>query len=186
MKTFTLKMQFRIFYLGLLLCSYMAQPAGANLIEENKSDTAVKMLVFPKSLRVLENRDNAENGGSFSDPKRIRKTLLKLDPARIVPAKAGEPVIGPVTRARLRNLAKKYSEDVIFIFRRKVNSEKNSIRHQGLLYLARQKKDLALKASKQVGAGSLDEMDLTGLKLLAKEARKVLHSHKFEKRQSAY
>ena len=186
MKTFTSKIQLRVFPLALLLCSFMAQPAGANLIEENKSDTAVKMLVFPKSLRVLENRDNAENGGSFSDPKRIRKTLLKLDPARIVPAKAGEPVIGPVTRARLRNLAKKYSEDVIFIFRRKVNNKKNSIRHQGLLYLARQKKVLALKESKEVDTGSLEEMDLAGLKFLAKEAKKILHSHKFEKRQSAY
>ena len=172
--------------MALLLCSFMAQPAGANLIEGNKSDTAIKMLVFPKSLRVLENRENVKNGDSFSDPKRIRKTLLKLDPARIVPAKAGEPVIGSVTRVRLRDLAKKYNEDVIFIFRRKVNNEKNSIRHQGLLYLARQKKVLALKESKQVDTGSLEEMDLAGLKFLAKEAKKILHSHKFEKRQSAY
>ena len=186
MKTFTLKIQFGIFTLALLLCSFMAQSVDANLIEENKTDTAIKMLVFPKSLRVLENRDNVEKDDSFSDPKRIRKTLLKLDPARIVPAKAGEPVIGPVTRVRLRELAKKYSEDVIFIFRRKVNNKKNSIRHQGLLYLAKQKKVLALKESKEVDTGSLEEMDLTGLKFLAKEAKKVLHSHKFEKRQSAY
>jgi len=186
MKTFTSKIQFRIFPLALLLCSFMAQPAGANLIEENKTDTAIKMLVFPKSLRVLENQENVENGDTFSDPKRIRKTLLKLDPARIVPAKAGEPVIGPVTRVRLRELAKKYSEDVIFIFRRKVNNDKNSIRHQGLLYLARQKKVLALKESKEVDTGSLEEMDLAGLKFLAKQAKKVLNSHKFEKRQSAY
>ena len=186
MKTFISKIQLRVFPLALLLCSFMAQPAGANLIEENKSDTAIKMLVFPKSLRVLENRENVKNGDSFSDPKRIRKTLLKLDPARIVPAKAGEPVIGSVTRVRLRDLAKKYNEDVIFIFRRKVNNEKNSIRHQGLLYLARQKKVLALKESKEVDTGSLEEMDLAGLKFLAKEAKKVLHSHKFEKRQSAY
>ena len=186
MKTCTSKIQFGIFSLALLLCSLIAQPASANLIEKNKSDTAIKMLVFPKSLRVLENRENLENGDSFSDPKRMRKTLLKLDPVRIVPAKSGEPVIGPVTRVRLRELAKKYSEDVIFIFRRKVNNEKNSIRHQGLLYLAKQKKVLALKESKEVDTGSLDEMDLAGLKFLAKEAKKVLHSHKFEKRQSAY
>ena len=186
MKTFTSKIQLGIFPLALLLCSFMAQPVGANLIEENKSDTAIKMLVFPKSLRVLENRENTDNGGSFSDPKRIRKTLLKLDASRIVPAKAGEPVIGPLTRVRLRELAKKYSEDVIFIFRRKVNNDKNSIRHQGLLYLARQKKVLALKESKELDTGSLEEMDLAGLKFLAKQAKKVLHSHKFEKRQSAY
>ena len=164
----------------------MAQPTWANLIERNKSDTAIKMLVFPKSLRVLENRANSENGYSFSDPKRIRRTLLKLDPARIVPAKAGEPVIGPVTRVGLRELAKQYNEDIIFIFRRTLNNEKKSILHQGLLYLAKQKKVLALKESKGTGSGSLEEMDLAGLKLLAKEAKKVLHSHKFEKRQSAY
>ena len=164
----------------------MAQPVWADLMEKNKSDTAIKMLVFPKSLRVLENRDNVEGSSSFSDPKRIGKTLLKLDPARIAPAQAGEPVTGPVTRVRLKDLAKKYSEDVIFIFKRKVNKEKNSIRHQGLLYLARQKKVLALKESKEVDTGSLEEMDLAGLKFLAKEAKKILHSHKFEKRQSAY
>ena len=186
MKTFTLTIQFRIFPFALLICSLITQTADANLLEKNKSDTAIKMLVFPKSLRVLENRENVENGNSFSDPKRIRKTLLKLDPARIVPAKAGEPFIGPVTRVQLRELAKKYSEDVIFIFRRKVNNAKNSIHHQGLLYLARQKKVLALKESKEVDTGSLEEMDLAGLKFLAKQAKKVLHSHKFEKRQSAY
>ena len=186
MKTFPSKIPFRFFPLAVLLCSFMAQPVWADLMEKNKSDTAIKMLVFPKSLRVIENRMNEENGDRFSDPKRIRKTLLKLDPARIAPAQAGEPVTGPVTRGRLKELAKQYSEDVIFIFRRTLNNENNSIRHQGLLYLARQKKVLSLKESKETGSGSLEEMDLTGLKFLAKEAKKVLHSHKFEKRQSAY
>ncbi|HIJ51436.1 MAG TPA: hypothetical protein HPP54_10385 [Nitrospinae bacterium] len=41
----------------------------------------------------------------FSDPKRIRKTLLKLDPARVAPTKSGEPINGPVTRDSLRQLA---------------------------------------------------------------------------------
>ncbi|MZG53178.1 MAG: hypothetical protein F3743_01170 [Nitrospinae bacterium] len=186
MKTFSSKIPLGIFTLALLLCSFLVQPVRADLIEENKSDTAIKMLVFPKSLRVIENRQSGNTDDRFSDPKRIRKTLLKLDPARIVPAKTGEPVIGPVTRVRLRELAKQYNEDVIFIFRRSSNKEKNSIRHQGLLYLARQKKVLALKESTEAGSGSLDEMDLAGLQFLAKEARRVLHSHKFEKRQSAY
>ena len=186
MKTSLSKIPFRFFPLAVLLCSFMAQPVWADLMEKNKSDTAIKMLVFPKSLRVIENRENKENGDRFSAPKRIRKTLLKLDPARIAPAQAGEPITGPVTRVRLKELAKQYSEDVIFIFRRTLNNENNSIRHQGLLYLARQKKVLSLKESKETGSGSLEEMDLTGLKFLAKEAKKVLHSHKFEKRQSAY
>ena len=186
MKTFPSKIPFRFFPLAVLLCSFMAQLVWADLMEKNKSDTALKMLVFPKSLRVIENQRNKENGDRFSDSKRIRKTLLKLDPARIVPAKAGEPFIGPVTRVRLKELVKQYSEDVIFIFRRTLNKKNNSIRHQGLLYLARQKKVLSLKESEETGSGSLEEMDLAGLKFLAKEARRVLHSHKFEKRQSAY
>ena len=80
MKTFRLKIQFRIFLLALLLCSFIAQPAGANLIEENKSDTAIKMLVFPKSLRVLENRENVKNGDSFSDPPAIEGIILTSSP----------------------------------------------------------------------------------------------------------
>ena len=86
----------------------------------------------------------------------------------------------------MKHLAKQYSEDIIFIFRRAVNNEKNSINHQGLIYLDKQKKVLALKENRESGSESIQEMDLAGLKTLAKQAKKVLHSHKFEKRQSAY
>jgi hypothetical protein len=65
-----------------------------------------------------------------------------------------------------------------------LDDTKNVIRHQGLLYLAKQKKVLTLEES--MNSGSLQEMDIAGLKTLALEARKVLHSNKFEKRQSAY
>ena len=140
---------------------------------------------LPKSLRVIENRDNEVND-IFTDPKRIRKTILKVDPARIVPAKIGEPIMGVVTRDNLRQLAKRYTEDIIFIFRRTWDDAKNKIHHQGILYLARQKKVLALKEIMNSGSESIQKMDSTGLKALAQEARKVLHSHKFEKRQSAY
>lgn len=176
----------RIFSLALLLCLLIVSPLWADLIDENKSDSAIKMLVFPQSLRVIENRKNGGTDDSLSDPRQIRKTLLKLDPARIAPAKTGKPIIGPVTRKSLKQLTNQYSEDVVLIFRRTLNPGKNSIRHQGLLYLARQKKVVALKENMESDSGSLQEMDLAGLKLLAKEARKVLHSHKFEKRQSAY
>jgi hypothetical protein len=188
MKIISSRIPFGVFLLALLLCFFSVPLVWAekDLIDEGKTDSAIKMLVFPKSLRVIENRKNEEASELFSDNKRIRKTLLKIDPARIAPAKAGEPVKGPVTRKSLQQLAHQYKEDVIFIFRRTFNEEKNSIRHQGLLYLARQKKILALKESVGTGFGSVQEMDLAGLKTLAKEARKVLHSHKFEKRQSAY
>ena len=173
------------FFFTLILLLLLVFPASADLIDEGKSDSTIKMLVFPKSLRVIENRDNEVND-IFTDPKRIRKTILKVDPARIVPAKVGEPIIGIVTRDNLRQLAKRYSEDIIFIFRRTWDDTKNKINHKGILYLARQKKVLALKEIMNSGSESMQEMDFAGLKTLAQEARKVLHSHKFEKRQSAY
>ena len=188
MKTIQSKTRFKIFSLVLLVC-FLTVPCAwgeADLMGGNKSDSTIKMLVFPKSLRVVENFGEGKISKNFSDPKRIKKTLLKIDPTRIVPAKTGEPTTGPITRSSLKHLAKQYSEDVILIFRRSVDNEKNSIRHQGLIYLAKQKKLLALKESKESGSESIQEMDLAGLKTLAKQAKKVLHSHKFEKRQSAY
>ena len=177
--------KFECFFFTLMLLLLSVFPVSADLIDEGKSDSTIKMLVFPQSLRVIENRDNELND-IFTDPKRIRKILLKVDPARIVPAKTGEPAIGIVTRDNLRQFAKRYSEDIIFIFRRTWDGAKNEIHHQGILYLARQKKVLALKESINSGSESMQEMDVAGLKNLAQEARKVLHSHKFEKRQSAY
>ena len=178
--------------------------AEVDLIDEGKSDIAVKMLVFPKSLRVIENqvKTAGEEEAFLSDSKRIRKTLLKIDPARIAPAKAGEPFSGIVTRTRLLKLSKQYSEDVIFIFRRVLTVETDTlteykIRYQGMLYLARQKKVLVLKGSEKKeplsGSSSLQDraelwktLDEKGIKDLVKEAKTILHSHKFEKRQSAY
>ncbi len=181
MKTTLLNLQRIIIALMLLLVS--ALPVSADLLDDAKTDSAIKMLVFPKSLRVIESRVNEMNA-VFSDSKPIRKTLLKLDPTRVAPAKIGEPVIGLITKNSLRQLAQRYSEDILFIFRRILSDTKNTIRHQGILYLAKQKKVLALKESKS--SGSIQEMDVMGLKNLAQEARKVLHANKFEKRQSAY
>ena len=162
------KTECSIFTLMLLLISVF--PVSADLIDEGKSDSTIKMLVFPKSLRVIENRDNEAND-IFTDPKRIRKTILKVDPARIVPAKIGEPIIGIVTRDNLRQLAKRYSEDIFFIFRRTLGDAKNKIHHQGILYLARQNKVLALKESMNSGSESIQEMDVAGLKTLARVFR---------------
>ena len=170
--------------------------ADVDLMDAGKSDSAIKMLVFPKSLRVIQNRTVHEGtlGEDLFDSDGIRKTLLKVDPARIVPAKIGEPFSGPVTRGRLQDMANQYSEDVIFVFRRNQKTEQKKIayiHYQGLLYLARQNKVLALrdyekKAPEEHGAESWRNLDNAGLKSLAKEARKILHSYKFEKRQSAY
>ena len=188
MKTIVSNIQFKFFPLIVVLFSLIATPlwGEVDLIDENKSDSAIKMLVFPKSLRVIESRRGNIINKNLSDPKRIKNTLLKIDPARIVPAKIGETATGPITRDSLQHLSNKYTEDVILVFRRLLDNEKHSISHQGLIYLERQRKILALREIKESGAGSFQEMDLAGLKILAKEARKILHSHKYEKRQSAY
>lgn len=182
-----------------VLCFWLVPSAWAetDLIDEGKTDSAIKMLVFPKSMRVIESQANPEGEAAkvLLNARLIRKTLFKVDPARVAPVKAGDILNGVVTRDGLRKLGKKYSEDVIFIFRRNVKLERAFfIRYQGLLYLTRQKKVLALKGNVKEGnfdsprqqADRMQEMDLAGLKSLAQEARKVLQSHKFEKRQSAY
>ena len=181
----SLQIQRPIFTLVFLLFFVLPVSAEKDLVDEGKTDSAIKMLVFPKSLRVIESRGNVMNA-IFSDPKQIQKSLLKLDPARVAPSKIGEHISDPVTRDSLRQLAKRYSEDIIFIFRRTLDDTKNEIRHQGLLYLARQNKVLALKESINSGSGNLQEIDVAGLKTLAREAKKVLHANKYEKRQSAY
>ena len=188
MNTYLSKIQVWFFFFLLLVCFLLTTPVFAekDLLNENKTDSAIKMLVFPKSLIVLENLYKVEMENIFFNSTQIRKLLLKVDPPRIVPAKFGEPFNGPVTREKLGQLANKYSEDVIFIFRRNLDKENDLLRHQGLLYLTKQKKVLTLKENIESISESFKEMDIAGLKNLAKQAKKILHSHKFEKRQSAY
>ena len=129
----------------------------ADLIDAGKTDSAVKMLLFPKSLRVVENITPglSDLHQVFNDPKQIRRPLLKVDPARIVTAMSGESFVGEITREKLKELTQIYSEDVIFLFRRSYEPNPLSIkdnkivkaRHTGILYLAKQKKVLALQGS---------------------------------------
>ena len=196
------------FSIGLLFFLMWNQiESHADLIDEGKTDSAVKMLHFPKSLRVVENitAGLSDLHQVFNDPKQIRRTLLKVDPARIVPAKSGESFVGEITREKLKELTQIYPENVIFVFRRSYEPNPFSIkdnkivkaRHTGILYLAKQKKILALQGSEKEEAFSgkesakeqaehLKQLDQAGLKALSLQAKKVLHSHKFEKRQSAY
>ena len=196
------------FSIGLLFFLMWNQiESHADLIDEGKTDSAVKMLHFPKSLRVVENitAGLSDLHQVFNDPKQIRRTLLKVDPARIVPAKSGESFVGEITREKLKELTQIYSENVLFVFRRSYEPNPLSIkdnkivkaRHTGILYLAKQKKVLALqgyvkeeafsgKESAKEQAEHLKQLDQAGLKALSLQAKKVLHSHKFEKRQSAY
>ena len=60
MKTISARIQFGVFPLAFLLCLLSAPPVWAekDLMDEGKTDSAIKMLVFPKSLRVVENQIN--------------------------------------------------------------------------------------------------------------------------------
>ena len=185
------------FSIGLLFFLMWNQiESHADLIDQGKTDSAV---VENITVRLGDLHQ------VFNDPKQIRRTLLKVDPARIVPAKSGESFAGEITRKKLKELTQIYSEDVIFVYRRVfeplpllIKENKTvQVRHTGLLYLAKQKKVLALQGSlkEEAFAGTesakqqterLKKLDQAGLKALSLQAKKVLHSHKFEKRQSAY
>ena len=121
--------------------------AAEDLIARSKSDAGVKLLVFPLSMKVIENRPKKglyyfyENGSKrfdeglggslsskqnafeslLSNPKIIRNTLVKVDPTRIVPSSREKDLKGPVTRKTLRDWAKHYTTNVLLIFRRKIS-----------------------------------------------------------------
>ena len=68
MKTLLPKSQRLVLTMMLLL--FYALPVSADLMDEGKTDSAIKMLVFPKSLRVIESQGDKMNT-VFSDPKRV-------------------------------------------------------------------------------------------------------------------
>ena len=143
-------MQHRLFLI-IFAVAMFSDPAGIfaaeDLIARNKSDTGVKLLVFPLSMKVIENRPKKglyyfyENGSKrfdeglggslsskqnafeslLSNPKIIRNTLVKVNPTRIVPSSREKDLKGPVTRKTLRDWAKHYTTNVLLIFRRKIS-----------------------------------------------------------------
>ncbi|MDP6736481.1 MAG: hypothetical protein QF732_08285 [Nitrospinaceae bacterium] len=184
--------------LTIFAFAMFSDPAGIfaaeDLIARSKSDTGIKLLVFPLSMKVIENRPKKglyyfyENGSKrfdeglegslapkqnvfeslISDPKIIRSTLVKVDPARIVPSSTEKDLKGPVTRKTLRNWAKHYTTNVLLIFRREISITTDqsllsdvylqpqsllaqtsnyqvALRTTGMLYLTKQKKVLALE-----------------------------------------
>ncbi len=190
-----------------------------DLLTRKKSDSSIKGLVFPKSMKVLESRpeqgsyfyygadgqkfdegvaESAEAGALdavLGDPKAVSATLIKTDPVRINPASLGEDVRGPVTRAVLKDLAKKFDEDLLLVFRREVRTDagKWTLKTRGLVYLAKQNRLLALPANEQTadadGAPAREdagELARKGLKALAAAAKKEILDKKFEVRRSAY
>ena len=190
-------MQHRLFLIVFAVAMFSAPAeifAAEDLITRSKSDPGVKLLVFPLSMKVIENRPKKglyyfyENGSKrfdeglegslaskqnvfeslLSDPKVIRNTLVKVDPARIVPSSREKDLKGPVTRKTLRDWAKHYTTNVLLIFRREISITTDqplpsdaylqpqsllaqtsnyqvNLRTTGMLYLTKQKKVLALE-----------------------------------------
>ena len=182
-----------------------------DLILKGRSDSTIKFLTPPLSLSVIHNRPakgsnyffigeekqfDASNGFDGLDPylndlKTIKRTLVKADPARLVPAKQGTDVRGPVTRNALRDLAKKQLADLLLVFRWEVHVNAEGIKTfgggetsrpigltaRGLVYISKQNKILALLANTQTGM-NLPELTYAGLKALAGEARKIIQAQK--------
>ncbi len=171
----------------------------ADVFEARVSDSAVKMIHFPQSLAVIWNRP-APAAGKFDsilgDPVILKRTLRKIDPARIAPATLRDEFIGPATRKALDDLGKKYDVDLLLVFRRDIVKERSDfikLRNRARVYLVRQRKLLIVPAN-ETSADFNDnnwkekimEINRRGLKQLAEDARKVILSHKFEKRRSNY
>ena len=134
-----------IFFLSGLPAGVMAEVRDIFL--KKKSDSAIKPLVFPKSMHVIESRpeknlyyfyegdekkfvDQILDGGmaggasfasAMSDPKVIQKTLVALDRARINPAAHGDDVRGVLTRKKLKEIANKASKEMVLVFRREIH-----------------------------------------------------------------
>jgi hypothetical protein len=171
----------------------------ADVFEARASDSAVKMIHFPQSLTVIWNRPSSSVGkfdSIFSDPSTLKRTLRKIDPARIAPATLGEKFIGKVTREALDVLGNKYNVDLLLVFRSDVVEKRPNfikLRHRARVYLVRQRKLLMIPANETATdfnennwKESIGETNRKGLKQLAQDARKVILSHKFEKRRSNY
>jgi len=197
--------------------------AAEDLIARSKSDAGVKLLVFPLSMKVIENRPKKglyyfyENGSKrfdeglggslsskqnafeslLSNPKIIRNTLVKVDPARIVPSSREKDLKGPVTRKTLRDWAKHYTTNVLLIFRRKISITTDqpllsdvylqpqsllaqtsnyqvNLQTTGILYLTKQNKVLALEPDTRQASIHSGENGQESWRALAQEGLKQL------------
>ncbi len=177
-----------------------------DLFDARTSDPAVKMIRFPQSMTVVQSRpsrplffpglEERRVTILLNDRKAIKRTLGKIDPARIVPVTLAEELLDPIKRESLKTLGERYNADIILVFSRRINSFSPGhlrFRNKALLYLPHQNKRLAVPSNETtVGykgnefEDKIREMNEQGLKQLAKDVRRVLMSHKFEKRRSNY
>ena len=131
----------------------------------------------------------------LNDGKAIKKYLIRLDPARIAPSKRGKDSIELyLSKQKLKEIGKRSHVDFIFVFVRTINQfTPKSIETQGRIYLVRQNKVLVVPFNQQALEldtpnlkKHLEDINRNGLKQLMEDARKVIMSHKFEKRRSNY
>lgn len=129
----------------------------------------------------------------MSDPETIRKTLVALDRARINPSEHGEGVRGAVTRKMLKEIAKKYSKELVLVFRREIrvlsdtpvpqsvyqkpgqlfNVQKSGnyimrIRILGVVFLAKQNKVLIVPSNEKSKSTFVEGEDLSRRQVIAK------------------
>jgi len=131
----------------------------------------------------------------LDDGKSIKKYLVRLDPARIAPSKRGKDSKEAfISKRVLKKWGKQYKVDFIFVFSRTINnSSPRSIKTGGGIYIVRQDKVLVVPSNTQSIKldtpnliDHLNNINRIGLEKLAKDARKIILSHKFEKRRSNY
>ena len=130
-----------------------------------------------------------ENEGPTN--KFIKKYLVRMDPARIAPSIRGNDFDYTLTRNALKKLGKEYDTDLLLVFQQSINilSEPWIIQINGLIYLTRQDKILIIPSNDHELKSSQPDFISINQKILeqlGKDARKVIHSHKFEKRRSNY
>lgn len=172
---------------------------SADVFKAKASDSAVKMIHFPQSLAIIWNRPDPAVGKFdliLGDPAILKRTLRKIDPARIAPAKLGDDLKGPMTREVLAVLGRKHNVDLLLVFRRDIVDERANfikLRNRARIYVVRQKKLLVVPANDTVTNFNnnnrqlkIREINEQGLQQLSKDARKVIMSYKFEKRRSNY
>jgi len=166
-----------------------AAPAAADdLFAQEKPDAGIAMIHFPQSLAVI----HAPLAGAaldpvFLDPAPVSHSLKKTDPARLVPAKIGPDLNGPVTREALAQAARESGADILLVYRYEMpDAAGGTFRVRGMVYFAAQKKVIPLASSESEASGNLREANEAALKQLAEAARKAILSWKFEKRRSNY
>lgn len=209
---------------GLLLAGWLWVPGPAvaeDFLDSPKSDANIKPFVFPKSMKVMQSCTAAEfclhhtpevtRGQKayakdlgmdplavnrvFADKTPVKRTLMKIDPARLAPLTLGDDLHRPVNRGTLLKLGEQYDEDILLIYRAGFSWHPDNphILLQGLLYLTKQKKVLALSdVSHGVEYGLPHPEETLGgiyfslLEQMEDDARRILHAHKYEKRRSNY